>query len=114
MSGLSGLRAWVVQRLSALYIAGFVLVSLGLASVYGVPAGFEDWRALWSCTLPNVAAQLFVLALLLHAWVGVRDIFIDYIHPTGLRLTALGLLALFLAGCAFWAARVMLRLLEVS
>ncbi|WP_296818579.1 succinate dehydrogenase, hydrophobic membrane anchor protein [Thiobacillus sp.] len=34
----------------------------------------------------RVLLLLTALALALHAWVGVRDIFMDYIHFTGLRL----------------------------
>ncbi len=108
MSRLSGLRAWVVQRLTAVYIAGFVLVAVG-ALATGAAASYGDWRALWSCTAVSVAAQLFVIALVMHAWVGVRDIAIDYLRPTGLRLVFLGLFAAFLAGCTLWAAQVLLR-----
>ena len=34
----------------------------------------------------RIATLLFVLALALHAWVGMRDIFMDYVQPLGLRL----------------------------
>lgn len=112
MSRLSGLRAWVVQRLTAVYIAAFVVVAI-VAFASGAATRYDDWHALWSCTLVNVAAQLFVLALVLHAWVGVRDIALDYLHPTGLRLAFLGLYALFLAGCTLWAAQVLLRPLGI-
>lgn len=108
MSGLSGLRAWLVQRLSAVYIAACV-VAAAAALLSGAADNYERWHALWSCMAVNVAAQIFVIALVLHAWVGVRDVAIDYLHPTGLRLTFLSLYAAFLLGCTLWAAQVLLR-----
>ncbi|MEW6332310.1 MAG: succinate dehydrogenase, hydrophobic membrane anchor protein, partial [Pseudomonadota bacterium] len=56
----------------------------------------------------RLAWGLFILSLLIHAWIGMRSIYLDYLHPLWLRsgvslLTALGLLALGL-----WAARILL------
>ena len=50
---------------------------------------------------------LFVAALLIHAWVGIRDIILDYVHPFGARLVVLSLFALMLITSGLWAARVL-------
>jgi succinate dehydrogenase / fumarate reductase membrane anchor subunit len=46
---------------------------------------------------------------LLHAWVGMRDILMDYIKPTGLRLALEVLVILVLVGCAGWAVQILWR-----
>lgn len=107
ISAHSGTGEWLLQRLTALYIAGFslyVLLRLMLA-----PLGtFDAWRAWFAAGAVRVAFGLFVLSLLLHAWSGMRNVYMDYLRPLWLRFlvsfaTALGLLALGL-----WAARLLL------
>jgi succinate dehydrogenase / fumarate reductase membrane anchor subunit len=80
-----GLRDWLVQRLSAVVIALYTLIFLGILLASG---GFDHagWRALFAHGGFRALTFLFLLALLWHAWIGVRDILMDYIKPTGLRL----------------------------
>jgi succinate dehydrogenase / fumarate reductase membrane anchor subunit len=51
---------------------------------------------------------LFVVSVLMHAWIGVRDVLIDYIHPIAIRATALGLVALSLVAMGLWAAQALI------
>ncbi len=98
---LSGHRAFLLQRLSALVLlAGLAAGALRIA--FGPPVTFAQWQA-WSAQ-PLGAAILVVLslALLAHAWVGIRDVILDYIHPSGLRLAALGGSAAGLVVLALW------------
>ncbi len=103
----SGLGAWLVQRVSAIYVAGF---SIFLAAYFaaGAPANFIEWHNFIGSPLMSVLTGLFFGSLLLHAWVGIRDIFIDYIKPTALKVTLLSLLALGLISCAIWVIRILL------
>jgi succinate dehydrogenase / fumarate reductase membrane anchor subunit len=55
-----------------------------------------------------VATALAAAALLLHAWVGVRDVILDYVKPLPLRAGLLVLVALVLAAEGLWAARLLL------
>ena len=55
-----------------------------------------------------VAWSGFVLALLVHVWVGLRDIVLDYLHPLALRIGTLALIAFLLGGCGFWALRTLI------
>ena len=107
---LSGLRAWTIQRLSAIYIALFTLVVMIALVVKGLPPDHTAWKELLSSPLVNLAVMTFFLALLLHAWVGARDVIIDYVHPLAARFTALAVAAVFLIVCGLWAARVLLNL----
>jgi len=56
----------------------------------------------------GTALLLFVVALLLHAWVGMRDILIDYVQPVALRVGLLAAVGLGLVACALWATVVLL------
>ena len=53
---------------------------------------------------------LFFLSLFFHAWVGIRDIWMDYVKPTSVRLTLHVLTLLALIGYAGWAAQILWRL----
>lgn len=108
---LSGLRAWVVQRLSAVYIGLFLLVAGAALLIKGPPLNYRNWLALWSDPLFNLAMQVFVIAVLLHAWVGIRDVVLDYLKPLALRFSALSLVALGLLGCGLWAIRILFNTL---
>jgi succinate dehydrogenase / fumarate reductase membrane anchor subunit len=80
-----GLKDWLLQRLTAVLMAGYTLLLLGIALWNG---GFDYalWRGLFGNGAFLMATFLFMVALLYHAWVGVRDIFMDYVKPVGARL----------------------------
>jgi len=98
----SGLRAWALQRITAVYIAlvSLVLVWHFLATP---PADHAVWQAWVAQPWVNIGLLLYIVALLLHAWVGIRDVFIDYVHPLGARLLLLTLFGLLLLGSGVWA-----------
>lgn len=104
----SGQRAFVLQRLSALLLLAYVAAA-ALRLAFGAPASFERWQA-WSAQ-PLGATVLLVLAgaLIVHAWVGLRDVVLDYVHPLGLRLALLGAAATGLAGLAAWTFLILAR-----
>jgi succinate dehydrogenase / fumarate reductase membrane anchor subunit len=102
-----GLRPWLLQRISAVYLAGFFIYLLLHFSLHPGP-DYAAWRA-WVAQPPvAIAFAGFVLALLVHGWVGLRDIVLDYIHHLGLRMLILTLVAFLLIACAFWALRVLI------
>ena len=108
---MSGLRAWTIQRISAIYIAIFsVAVFIGTL-VNGLPDSHEGWTGLLGSPFYNLATLAFIVALLLHAWVGARDVIVDYVHPLAARFTVLSLAAVFLIVCGLWAARVLINVL---
>lgn len=103
---LTGLPAWLVQRLSALYMSLFTLVFLGWW--WWTPElDYGMWRTLFTHPVVAIATSMFLLALLLHAWVGVRDVILDYAgHRHGLRLLLLALLGGWLIALGLWVARI--------
>ena len=56
-----------------------------------------------------LALNAAVDALLYHAWVGVKDIWMDYVKPVWVRLLLQTLTALWLVGCAAWSAQILWR-----
>ncbi len=104
-----GLRAWIWQRVSALAMALYLLVFGGWL-LLSPPGSWLEWRDLMSNAAVNLATGLFFVALLMHAWVGGRDVLIDYVHSTALRLALLATMALALAGSGLWMLRVLYSL----
>lgn len=105
----SGLKAWIVQRISAVYL--FVFFTWFLGGIWiNPPAGHQDWLA-W-VGRPHVKSLLLlaVFALLFHAWVGVRDVLMDYVPSLIWRSVCLVLLlgSLFVMG--FWMLAILLRI----
>jgi succinate dehydrogenase / fumarate reductase membrane anchor subunit len=103
-----GLRGWLVQRISAVFMAVYLLIFLG-AMLVARPSGFAAWKALMSQGWMRIATLLFFVSLILHAWVGVRDILMDYIKPTGLRLGMQVGVILVLAVYAAWTVQILWR-----
>lgn len=108
---LSGLRAWVLQRLTALYIALAVPPLLwAIVTVY--PQGSAAWRELFAHSAASIALLLLFVAFLLHAWIGMRDLILDYAgQRPGLRFLLLVVLAAWLLILGVWVARMMLRVM---
>jgi len=104
----SGLKAWAWQRLTAVYLLIYLLITL-VCVAGNAPLTFSAWRAAFTSPLVSVTTALAIACLLIHAWVGVRDIIMDYLRPAALRITALGGLALFLSLMGLWALFILTR-----
>jgi succinate dehydrogenase / fumarate reductase membrane anchor subunit len=103
-----GLRDWLAQRVTAVIMAAYsVIVAVVLLS--GQPITYAAWRGLFSQGWMRVATLLFAFSLAWHAWVGVRDIIMDYVKFDGLRL-ALQVFILLLISIYFgWTVQILWR-----
>lgn len=101
-----GLRDWLVQRVTAVIMALYTLLAL-LLLVWVRPHGVNAWFQLLHRSGVRMATFLFLLSLSWHAWIGVRDIFMDYIKPVGWRLFAEVLVILTLLAELIWAAEIL-------
>lgn len=107
---MKGFQAWLVQRVSAIYLALFV----PLALIYFIFMPPQDHAGLiQTLKTPWVfgGLLLFVLAWLVHVWVGLRDIMLDYVKPTSVRLFALSLVGALLLVAFLWFAAQLFNLL---
>jgi succinate dehydrogenase / fumarate reductase membrane anchor subunit len=101
-----GLRDWMVQRVTAAVMAVYTLLFV-LILILAPPAHYVAWKALFSHQAMKLASFLFLVSLFLHAWIGMRDILMDYIKPTGLRLTLEVVVILALAAYGGWALQIL-------
>jgi succinate dehydrogenase / fumarate reductase membrane anchor subunit len=104
-----GLRAWLWQRVSAIGIALYVSF-FGTVMLTRPPADYLAWRDFMSNRAVSLATALFFGALLIHAWVGARDVILDYVHGLWFRLLLLCLLGVLLGGCGIWVLGVIYAL----
>jgi len=106
-SAHTGLGEWLVQRLTAIYLAGFVV----WLSIRFAMAPFPDqvsWKAWVASGEIRLAFAVFILSLLLHAWVGMRSVLLDYLKPLWLRFLVQSCVAGGLAICGLWAIQLLL------
>lgn len=103
---MSGLRAWMIQRASAVYMLFFIVFLLSHFLV-DPPHSYAAWHDWVSSPGIGVSASVFAAALLVHAWVGLRDVILDYVRPVALRVSVLGLLGLALATLGAWLLRIL-------
>ncbi|MCX7962538.1 MAG: succinate dehydrogenase, hydrophobic membrane anchor protein [Burkholderiales bacterium] len=101
-----GLRDWLAQRITALVLAVGSVVVIG-ALLWSGPITYPVWKELFSHGAMRVATLLVAVALAWHAWVGVRDILMDYIKPDGLRLALHVAVLLAIAGWLGWTVEIL-------
>lgn len=106
-----GMRAWLLQRLTAIYIAIFLL-SLFSWMIATSPLNYVHWHGLFSQSFMLVATIIFYLSLFIHAWVGIRDILVDYINHSVIRFILLIGLALSLSGMTLWLLLIVIGLVK--
>lgn len=105
-----GTRDWMAQRVTALLMAVFTIVVVAKVLFTSGPLGYEQWAGVFAPQWMKMLTFTTVLGLALHAWVGVRDVLMDYIKPVGLRLVLQILAIVWLVGCAGWAIQVLWRI----
>lgn len=107
-----GMRAWLLQRLTAIYIAIYSLsLIVWVASEF--PVDYDNWYAVFSHPVILVLTVIFYLSLFIHAWVGVRDILVDYAKPSSVRFILLTALAFFLVAMTTWLLLIVINLVKV-
>ena len=107
MVALEGLRPWVLQRLTAVYLVVYVIYAL-IYWLFFQTFTFKSWQGWVSGDVNQILLSLFYLSTFMHAWVGIRDVLLDYIKPFLIRLLLLFAVAVFLIGSAFWLLRILM------
>ena len=101
-----GLRDWLIQRITAVMmavysaaLAGYLLLQPGL--------NYDTWTGLFSGQPMRTFTLLFLLSVFYHAWIGVRDIVMDYVKPASVRLVIHVLVILTLVLYVIWAVQTL-------
>ncbi len=105
-----GLRDWIAQRATAGIMAVFTLVVLAQVLFMRGPIGYDKWAGIFSAQWMKVITFTVIIALAYHVWVGMRDIWMDYVQPVGVRLLLQIFTIVWLLACAGWAVQVLWRL----
>jgi succinate dehydrogenase / fumarate reductase, membrane anchor subunit len=103
-----GLKDWLVQRATALVMAVCTVVFAVVVTIIA-PHSYETWRSIFASGVIKFVALLFFVSLFYHAWIGVRDILMDYVKPDGLRLVLMIATAAVLVGYTGWALGILWR-----
>ena len=105
-----GLRDWLAQRVTAALMAIFTFVLLAQVLLTSGEIGYDKWAGIFAAQWMKFLTFSVIVALAWHAWVGVRDIWMDYVKPVGVRLALQVFTIVWLVGCAGWAVQVLWRL----
>ncbi|TBR10796.1 MAG: succinate dehydrogenase, hydrophobic membrane anchor protein [Rugosibacter sp.] len=104
-----GIKDWLAQRITAVLMAIYTLVIFA-AVLAGATSSHDAWRGFMAHGAVRSVTFLFIISLGYHAWVGVRDIWMDYIKPTSVRILLHVLTLLVLIGYVGWAIQIIWRL----
>lgn len=101
-----GLRDWLVQRVTAVVMA-LGSLALGIYFLLHDDMGYDRWTALFSSQPVRAFALLFLMSLFYHAWIGIRDIVMDYVKPASVRLVIHVLVILALVLYTIWSVQIL-------
>ena len=105
-----GLRDWLAQRVTAALMALFTLI-LVLQVIFTQGAiGYDQWAGIFAAQWMKALTFAVVVALIYHVWVGIRDVWMDYVKPVAVRLVLQVFTIVWLLACGGWAIQVLWRL----
>lgn len=104
-----GTRDWLAQRITAALMALFTVLLLIQVIFSKGPIGYTQWAGIFSSQWMKVLTFTVIIALAYHVWVGMRDIWMDYVKPVWLRLSLEVFTIVWLVACAGWAIQVLWR-----
>ncbi len=101
-----GLIDFIVQRLTAIVIGIYVIHLVVIFALNG-DMDYAAWRSYFTSGYSLLLSSLTVLAIALHAWIGMWTVGTDYIRGEGiaktLRLTYQGLIGVALVFFLIWS-----------
>ena len=104
-----GLRDWLAQRVTAVLMALFTVAVVVQVLLPGT-MGYDKWAGIFAQQWMKVLTFVTIVSLLYHVWVGMRDVWMDYVKPVGAKLALQVFTIAWLTGCAGWAVQVLWRL----
>jgi succinate dehydrogenase / fumarate reductase membrane anchor subunit len=97
--GRSGLYDWLIQRVSAVVMAAYVIFLAGF--ILTTPeVSFDAWKALYSTLWMRVFSLITLISIAAHAWIGLWAVLTDYLtnRMMGAKATVLRVLAQMVLG----------------
>lgn len=105
----SGLRDYLVQRVTSIVIASYVFCVIGFL-ITNSPVDYPAWYDFMSGTAMKIYSILALLCLVLHTWIGVWTIFTDYLKPLCIRLGLEIVVVLALVSFFIWGLMILWRI----
>lgn len=105
-----GIRDWLAQRVTAVLMVLFTVLVLARVVFSKGPIGYDLWAGIFSPQWMRALTFTVIISLLYHVWVGMRNVFMDYIKPATLRLCLQMFTIVWLVACAGWGIQVLWRL----
>ena len=105
-----GMRDWLAQRITAVLMALFTFVLLVQILFSRGPLGYDSWARIFAPQWMKMFTLVVFVSLGWHAWVGMRDIWMDYVKSVGIRLLLQVATIVWLVGCLGWAVQVLWRI----
>lgn len=105
-----GLRDWLSQRITGALMALFTIILLAQVLFTRGPIGYDAWAGIFASQWMKVLTFVVIASVLYHVWVGMRDIWMDYVQPVGIRLVLQVFTIVWLVACAGWAIQVLWRM----
>ena len=104
------LRDWLAQRVTGVLMALFTFALLAQVLLTSGDIGYDKWAGIFSAQWMKALTFALIVALIYHVWIGMRDIWMDYIKPVGARLVLQIFTIVWLVACAGWSIQVLWRL----
>ena len=101
-----GVKDWLAQRVTAIVMAAYTIILL-VAFLTAQDFSYQGWAGLFSRQWFKLFSLVTFLALYYHAWVGIRDIWMDYVKSPGLRLFLMLATIFWLLACAAWTVQIL-------
>ena len=102
-----GWKDWLAQRITGALVLVFVVAVL--VRFFFFFATYEAWNGFMTCAPMKFLTFFTLLAACYHAWIGVRDIWMDYVKNSGVRLALHIFTILWLLGCAAYGVSALFK-----
>ena len=97
----NGLKDWLIQRATAVYFGVYSIYLLCYLMLHP-HLTYEQWHQLFTCQVFQIASVIALIALTLHAWIGIWTVTTDYMKCTALRLSFQLFVVLWLLSQLIW------------
>ena len=101
-----GVRDWLAQRVTAIVMVVYTLVLLG-TFLTAHTFTYEGWASLFARQWYKLFSLVTFLGLYYHVWVGICDIWMDYVKNAGIKLALQFATVLWLLACAAWTVQIL-------
>ena len=102
----NGFRDWIFQRVSAVIVGLYVLLFVGYL-ILNPHMLFVNWQVLFCYTAVRISTLIVLLAVVIHAYIGLWTISTDYIKSTWVRFSFQVVVWLALLAFVIWGVLIL-------